>query len=116
APRVAPTALIAHPHVPNTKTGDEPHVAIDRQHFAMIPMQPAERTCELRCVEAAHIDPRVAQALPKMAGGLAEVPQPVIAQPHRDSSTRPLTQSVGELPADVILDDEIVFEVNRALR
>ena len=112
APRVEIFFRLAHPLSADAQARDKSHLRVYRQHLAVISREPAKWTIEARRVVAADFDPALAQVIPELTRGLAEISHPVVNQLHAHAFPRSSNQCVGEHTSRVVLSDDVVLEVD----
>src|SRR6202035_1446116 len=101
---------IAEPFRADAHTGEETVDAVDRQQFAVIARDPAERFAQPRRVEDAYRAAGASQGSPKAAARLTEAAEPVDDHGHHDAGPCALHQRIPKRAADLVVTDDVILE------
>jgi hypothetical protein len=105
---------ITQPAGADTQAADETGLAVDGDGLAVIARHPAERAVQLGRVEAADLGAGGPQLRPQPAGTPGA--QPVVQHPDLHAVAGLGRQSIGELPAHVVVAEDVALEVDVSAR
>jgi hypothetical protein len=115
APRCEPARRVADPFVADALPAGHGARAVGDEQLAMVPGEVGEDLEEMGRVERADLDSGPAEIAPVAAGGV-DASEPVVEHPDGHAVPRPGAQRLGEAPADGIIADDVVLEMDPAVR
>ena len=115
APGRDPLHRVSGPRIAHAQTGDEPNPPVHAHRLAVVAVHPSQRARPVERVEAADLDPRLAERAPH-AGRRPETAGPVVDETDLDSLAGPRTERVHELLPGAIGAKDVGLEVDVATR
>src|SRR6185503_16635471 len=102
----------ALPRLAHAQAGDVGHAPIHDHALAVVAREPAQRLVQARAVEAAHLDPALAEAAPERPAPDTQRAEPVVHHAHGNAFGGLRDQRLREAPADLVRMDDVALEVH----